>query len=88
MESPEDKMACPHCGQEHGEEVFDTKEELVEHVASKFTTHIFQDFWKSRKEDFKNLSKREMAEEVFFEAIAEFLHNSLSDEPPQEEELK
>ncbi len=88
MKSPEDKIACPHCGQEHVEEVFDTKEELVEHVANRFTTHIFEDFWKQRKEDFKSLSKREMAKEVFFEAIAEFIHNTLPDEPPEEEDLK
>lgn len=88
MENPKDKSACPHCGQEHEEEVFDTKEELVGHIADRFTTHIFEDFWRQRKEDFKSLSKREMAKEVFFEAIAEFIHNTLPNEPPEEEDLK
>ncbi len=88
MENPEDKIICPLCGQNHVEEVFDTKEELIEHTANEFTTQIFEEFWRHRKEDFKNLSKREMAEEVFFQAIAEFMHNTLPDEPSEKEDKK
>lgn len=88
MTEEEHNSICPQHGKKNVETILDTKAEMIEYLANNFTNEIFTEFWKHRKEDFKDLSKKEIAEEVFFQAIAEFLHNIMSDEIPEEEEKK
>ena len=72
--------SCPHCGQTHQKEMEDRKE-VIKIMAKKFTDELFKTFWKDQKEQLEILSKKELSEEVFFQAIAIFLDNTLPDKP-------
>lgn len=79
---PNDKDSCPQCGQTHEEEM-ENRQKVLEIITSGFTDEVFLDFWEDWKDDLKSLSKKEMAEEVFFQAIAGFLDNTLPDKPEE-----
>ncbi len=76
MEDSEDNPPCKFCGKKHEGELKD-RDETIEIMASSFTEEAFEDFWKSMKEELKSMSKKEMAEEIFFQAIRGFLNNFL-----------
>lgn len=80
MVDKENKLICPHCGQSHEEEM-KNRREYIEITASEFTDAVFEDFWQDQKDTLKSLSKKEMAEEVFFQAISGFLDNSMPNNP-------
>jgi competence CoiA-like predicted nuclease len=72
----ENKFICPECGEPIGEsKEFDTKEEFIDYSANAYTDHVFEHFWQDKKNKLKQLSKKEVAEEAFFQSIANFLHN-------------
>lgn len=63
-ESPD---ICPDCGKTH-KDLY----EYVDSLASKFTKEEFPELWKRAKKD-KEISKRELAENIFYAAAAGML---------------
>lgn len=57
----DEESICPHCGQNHALEDID-----LEQVASDFTDAFFGKVWKESKEELKEMSKREVAEQMYF----------------------
>jgi hypothetical protein len=84
MDDATNKEVCPHCGERHQEERFDTKEELVQFMATMMTKDMFEDLWKHQKKELKALPKKELAQEIFFQAAAQILHNTI----PNKEDLE
>jgi hypothetical protein len=86
-ENREEELMCPECGKplsEHNKK-FESKKEFIEGVSNSYVDSVFEDFWSQRKNDLKQLSKKEVAEEAFFESIANFLHNFIPDKQTSEE---
>ena len=63
------KDICPDCGQIHDEKF----EELAEIMAETFTTHAFPVIWKELKNKTKEMTKKELAEEMFHLGAIEIL---------------
>ncbi|MBI4151905.1 hypothetical protein HY496_02950 [Candidatus Woesearchaeota archaeon] len=74
---------CLDCGEIHEEA---TDSETAHNLAAHFTEEHFDHFWEMMKNDLKQLSKKELAEEVFFQAIAGFI--AASWEMKEKEESK
>ena len=84
-EKLESEILCPECGKPLIEcaKEYGSKEEMIEDLANTYTDSVFEDFWRERKDTLKQLSKKEVAEEAFFESVAVFLHNFIPDKPPE-----
>lgn len=82
MDDKEHHINCPDCKSDLAPM---SKKEFVNHLAGKITDVVFEEFWKDQKSILKHLSKKEFAEEVFFQAVALTLENSLPDVEHQEE---
>ena len=60
----------------------------------KIVENAFEDMWKSQKEQFKNLSKQEMARVMFFEGarfmmiIMDRANQAQMNQPPEQEQKK
>ena len=61
MEEKEDKIICPDCG----ESMSVKKEVSFEEAAYKVGEKNFEALWKSNKKEFKQMSKKELAETMF-----------------------
>ncbi len=61
MKKKEDKIICPDCR----ENMFIKKEVSFEEAAYKVGEKNFEALWKSKKEEFKHMSKKELAETMF-----------------------
>ena len=85
----EEELICPECGEplsEHMEE-FESKEEFIDSISNSYVDSVFEDFWNDRKKDLKQLSKREIAEEAFFQSITNFLHNYIPDKQKEKDSI-
>ena len=85
----EEELICPECGEplsEHMEE-FESKEEFINSISNSYVDSVFEDFWNDRKKDLKQLSKREIAEEAFFQSITNFLHNYIPDKQKEKDSI-
>lgn len=67
------KDVCPECGKMHNYND-DSLLELARLSAEPFTDKTFPDFWQVRKEELKQLTKKEIAEEAFFSGAMSMLH--------------
>lgn len=57
----------------------DKMEELIpEHLTNSIMEEVFPDIWKERKEEFKAMSKRDLAEEMFGAGAYTAIRNMLS----------
>jgi len=61
MKTEEDKIICPDCGEEMSAKENVSFEEITYKVGEK----NFESLWKSNKEEFKRMSKKELAETMF-----------------------
>ena len=57
----DDEKICPHCGQNHGIEDID-----LEQAAEDFADAFFGEVWGQGKEELKEMSKKEIAEQMYF----------------------
>ena len=84
----ENRLICPECGEPLGEDrEFDKKEDFIKHLADNYTDHVFEHFWNDKKKELKQLSKKEIAEEAFFQSIANFLHNFIPDKKKEKDDI-
>lgn len=60
--------ACPHCGQHH-----DFNEVDHEDAANDFTDTFFDKVWKNNKQELKEMSKKEIAEQMYFLGVFHFM---------------
>ena len=72
----EKEEKCTDCGEVH-EEIKDPQE-IAGHIADSFTEECFEHFWERVKNELKQLSKKELAEEVFNQAVSGFILASLA----------
>jgi DNA repair exonuclease SbcCD ATPase subunit len=57
---------CPNCGKHH--------EELsIDNMAEEFTDAIFPQIWKDSKKKLKEMSKKEIAEQMYFLGVRHFM---------------
>lgn len=85
----EEELICSQCGEplsEHMEES-ESKEEFIDSISNSYVDVVFEDFWKDKKEELKQMSKREIAEEAFFQSIANFLHNFIPDKKDEKDNI-
>lgn len=64
---------------------------LVENAAAAFTDEFFQKIWKEEKDGLKGLSKKEIAEEMYYRGIVDFIlenKKNLPDYPEYDEDAK
>ncbi|MDO8508403.1 MAG: hypothetical protein Q7S27_01835 [Nanoarchaeota archaeon] len=83
----DDEIICPDCGEplaEHIDKSGNT-DEFVDYISNSYTNLLFEDFWNERKHELNQLSKKEIAEEAFFQSIANFLHNYIENRLEDEE---
>lgn len=59
---------CPHCGQNHALEDID-----FEQAAEEFTDAFFGNIWKESKEELKEMSRKEVAEQMYFLGILHYM---------------
>lgn len=72
METTENKIACPHCGQEHQEDI-DQRATFAATMAEHFTEHAFPVIWTDIKEDAKDMSRKEMSKLMFYTGATQML---------------
>ena len=82
----EHKEKCTDCGEIH-EEIKDPRE-IAGHIASSFTEECFSDFWEEMRGELKQLSKKELAQEVFFQAVSGFITASLAQREEEENRVR
>lgn len=68
----ENKYICPECGKIHNDE-FDLVTELAEKTSLKFTEEAFPYVWKEAKKELKEMSKKELAKEMFCEGAFQMM---------------
>tara|TARA_Y100000034_G_scaffold133715_1_gene200034 strand:+ start:1926 stop:2183 length:258 start_codon:yes stop_codon:yes gene_type:complete len=62
----EKDIACPNCGKKHE---FDEFEDAAEDFSNLYFEHI----WKQGKSNMKNMSKKEVAEQMYFLGVKHFM---------------
>jgi hypothetical protein len=77
MATKQQDKACPQCGQTHDKEL-DNMTDLAVLMAESFTTVAFPELWKDAKEDIKQMSKHELAKEMFYTGAVQMLTAFLS----------
>lgn len=72
MEHPEDKIACPHCGQEHEQDT-ESRASFAADMAEYFTERAFPVIWGDVKEDAKEMSRKEISKLMFYTGATQML---------------
>ncbi len=80
------KSICPHCEQEHDEEL-DELTDFAATMAEEFTEHAFPKIWKQTKRDLKEMGKRDIAQTMFYTGATQMLavFMQMTHDFPQEE---
>ncbi len=84
--SEKEEERCTDCGEVH-EEIKDPRE-IANHIADSFAEECFEHFWEEMKNELKQLSKKELAEEVFNQAVSGFIVASLAMKEDEENKVR
>ena len=68
---------CQQCGQIHDQEL-DDMTDLAMLMATSFTEIAFPEIWKDVKEDIKQMSKKDIAQQMFYTGATQMLATFLS----------
>lgn len=77
MKEKSPHKSCSQCGQKHDEQL-DEMTDLAILLAGSFSEIAFPELWKEAKEDIKELSKREIAEQMFYTGAVQMLTTYLT----------
>jgi hypothetical protein len=64
----ENEKICPQCGQIH-----DLEEDDLNQVAEDFTESVFEKIWSENKEELRDMSKKELAEQMYFLGVLHYM---------------
>jgi hypothetical protein len=63
------ELSCPDCGKRHELDKF-------EEAAESFADQLFEDIWKQGKSQLKEMSKKEVAEQMYYLGVKHFMEET------------